>query len=193
VPAGNLLGQENGAAEIFNRAINVERMGNGTANARALLALAARYASKRKAFGRPIRDYQGVNFKIAECITKLDAAAALGFGAAKAIDDGVGDLNYQRRLCSEVKKYVTTVNWEVINDVMQILGGIGYTNIFPVERALREARLAMIWAGTNEVMNVVIQHEYFRELLRSDAVVGRDVEADVPWSRDDAQAEKVFE
>ncbi|MGV8059782.1 MAG: acyl-CoA dehydrogenase family protein [Smithellaceae bacterium] len=193
VPTENLIASEDSGEEIFNRMINVERIGaNGTQNTRALLAMAARYANKRKAFGQRIRNFEGVSFKIAESITKLDAASCLAYAAAKSMDDGIGDQSYQRRLCSEVKKYVTTVNWEVINDVMQILGGIGYTNVFPVERALRESRLAMIWSGTNEVMNVVIQHEYYRELLQT-GVTGRDMEKDVPLTEEEAAAEKIYE
>jgi hypothetical protein len=60
---------------------------------------------------------------------------------------------------------------------MQILGGIGYTNIYPVERLLRDVRLITIWTGTNEIMDLVIQHEYFRELL-AEKITGRDVELD---------------
>ena len=60
---------------------------------------------------------------------------------------------------------------------MQILGGIGYTNIFPVERLLRDVRLITIWTGTNEIMDLVIQHEYYREFL-AEKPAGRDVESD---------------
>jgi alkylation response protein AidB-like acyl-CoA dehydrogenase len=64
-----------------------------------------------------------------------------------------------------------------VNDAMQIMGGIGYTSVYPIERMLRDTRLAMIWTGTNEVMNLIIQHEYYRDLLsRGDE--SRDVEAD---------------
>jgi acyl-CoA dehydrogenase len=60
---------------------------------------------------------------------------------------------------------------------MQIMGGIGYTNVYPIERLLRDLRLAMIWTGTNEIMNLIIQHEYYQEVLRLRPGV-RDVEAD---------------
>jgi hypothetical protein len=60
---------------------------------------------------------------------------------------------------------------------MQILGGIGYTNIFPVERMLRDVRLITIWTGTNEIMDLVIQHEFYREFLAA-KIQARDVEAD---------------
>ena len=66
---------------------------------------------------------------------------------------------------------------------MQIMGGIGYTDVYPVERLLRDARLIMIWTGTNEIMDLVIQHEYYKDLLAK-GPSGRDVEPDA------AQAEK---
>ena len=193
VPEENLLGEENGGAKIFYQMMIPERMVSGpTGGARAMLEIAARYAEKRKAFGQKIRNFQAVSFKIAESITKLDAANALAYAVAREVDGGVGTSGYRRRLVSELKRFSTQVQWEVINDAMQILGGIGYTSIFPVERALRDARLLMIWTGTNEVMNIIIQHEYYRELL-SKGVEGRDVEADIALTESEATEEKVYE
>jgi len=159
---------------------------------RAILEIAARYANKRKAFGQPIRNFEAISFKIAECVTKIDAVSAFAYAVAHTIDEGVGTAGYQRRLVSEVKRLATQTHWEVVNDAMQILGGIGYTNVFPVERALREARLPMIWTGTNEVMNLIIQHEYYKELLAR-GVEGRDIEADVSLTEEQLAEEKIYE
>ena len=117
-----------------------------------------------------------MSFKVADSVTKLDAASSLVHTTAITIDQG---LNHRlaRRMVSEAKKFCTEVAWEVVNDAMQIMGGIGYTSVYPIERMLRDTRLAMIWTGTNEVMNLIIQHEYYRDLLsRGDE--SRDVEAD---------------
>ena len=193
VPGENLLGEENGGAKIFYQMMIPERIVSGpTGGARAMLEIAARYADKRKAFGQKIRNFQAVSFKIAESITKLDAASALAYAVAKEVDEGIGTSGYRRRLVSELKRFSTQVQWEVINDAMQILGGIGYTSIFPVERALRDVRLPMIWTGTNEIMNLVIQHEYYEELLPK-GVEGRDVEADIALTQSEAAEEKVYE
>jgi hypothetical protein len=73
---------------------------------------------------------------------------------------------------------------------MQVLGGIGYTNVFPVERIFRDIRLSTIWTGTSEVMNLIIQHEYFNELLRAEKQ-SRDVEMDAKES--EAPDEKIYE
>jgi alkylation response protein AidB-like acyl-CoA dehydrogenase len=78
----------------------------------------------------------------------------------------------------------------VINHAMQILGGIGYTNVYPVERMLRDSRLMMIWTGTNEIMSLVIQHEFYREFLRREAQ-GRAPEPDAAEA--EREDEKVFE
>ena len=70
------------------------------------------------------------------------------------------------------------------------MGGIGYTDVYPIERLLRDGRLSLIWTGTGEIMNLLIQHEYYKELL-AHGPAGRDIEADALST--DAEAEKVFE
>ena len=104
--------------------------------------------------------------------------------------DKLGSTGYTRRLVSESKKFATDTAWEVINNAMQVMGGIGYTTVYPIEKLLRDARLMMIWTGTNEIMNLIIQHEYFKEVLDRTARV-RDVEQDAPEAT--AEAEKVYE
>ena len=193
MPRENLVGKENEGAKVFYKLMVPERLLSGGAGGpRAILEIAARYANKRKAFGQTIRNFEGVSFKIADCVTKLDAVSALSYAVAKTIDDGIGTPGYQRRLVSEVKKFATQTNWEVVNDAMQILGGIGYTNVYPVERALREARLAMIWTGSSEIMNLIIQHEYYKEILAK-GVEGRDIEADVGLTEEQLAEEKIYE
>jgi len=188
-----MLWIENRGWEVFYKMMIPERLPSGAmGGARAMLDMAARYAHRRKAFGQTIRNYEGVNFRIAESLAKMDAVEALTHAAARTIDDNIGSAGYQRRLVSEVKRLGTEIKWEVLNHAMQILGGIGYTRVFPVERALRDARLSMIWTGTNEVMNLIIQHEYYKELL-SREIEGRDVEADVTVSEQEAEEEKVYE
>ncbi len=192
VPRENLLGTIDGAAEIFYRMMIPERMTSAAGAigmARAALEIAARYSDRRKAFGDKIRRFQAVNFKIADSITLLDAARGLVYSAARSVDAGQ-DAGYCRRLVSEAKKFSTEAAWQVINHAMQIMGGIGYTNVYPIERLLRDARLIMIWTGTNEVMDLIIQHEYYNEILKPLSQV-RDMEADAQESGQ--EEEKVFE
>src|SRR4030043_1100840 len=193
VPAENLLGKENEGAKIFYKLMIPERLFSGGAGgSRAILEIAARYANKRQAFGQTIRNFEGVGFKIADCVTKIDAVSALAYAVAKTIDDGIGTPGYQRRLVSEVKRLSTQTHWEVVNDAMQILGGIGYTNVFPGERALGEAGVAMIWIGSSEIMNLIIQHEYYKEILAK-GIEGRDIEADVPLTPAELAEERIYE
>jgi len=193
VPRENLLGEENGGAKIFYRMMVPERiLSGGMAAMRGILEVAARYANRRKAFGLRLRDFEAVSFKIAESITKIDAVSAFAYAVAKSIDDGIGSHGYQRRLVSELKVLATQTAWEVANDAMQVLGGIGYTSVYPVERALRETRLPLIWTGTNEVQNLIIQHEYYKELLAR-GVEGRDIESDVALSEEELAEEKVYD
>ncbi len=165
VPRENLVGEEDGAAVIFNRMMIPERLtsaGGALGMARAALDVAVRYSSRRKAFGRHIREFQGVSFKVADAIMDLDAARGLTCLAAKMADSG----RDARRFVSEAKRFSTEMAWRVVNHAMQILGGIGYTHVFPVERLLRDIRLIMIWTGTSEIMNLIIQHEYYKEVLK---------------------------
>jgi alkylation response protein AidB-like acyl-CoA dehydrogenase len=191
VPVENLIGTENGAGDIFYQMMIPERMTSAAGAlglGRAALEVAARYSDRRKAFGQKIRAFEGVSFKVAESITLLDSACSLVHAAATAIDGG-DDPGRVRRLVSESKKAATEASWSVVNHAMQILGGIGYTGVYPIERLLRDARLALIWTGTNEIMDLVIQHEYYRELGLSST--GRDIEADAPEGA--IEGEKVFD
>ena len=192
VPQENIIGKEGQGGEIFYRMMIPERMTTAAGilgTARSALEIAARYSDKRKAFGTRIRDFQAVSFKVADSVTKLDAASSLVHATAMTIDRGL-DRKLARRMVSESKKFATEVAWEVVNDAMQILGGIGYTSVYPIERMLRDTRLAMIWTGTNEVMNLIIQHEYYRDLLaRRDE--SRDVEGDALEAEE--MEEKVYE
>lgn len=178
VPSENLVGQENGAAAIFYRMMIPERLTSAAGaigGAQAALDVATRYSTKRKAFGQHVKNFQAVSFKVADSITQLDAARALVQTTARCVDSGAPDA-LQRRLVSEAKKFATETAWSVVNHAMQIMGGIGYTNVYPIERMLRDTRLIMIWTGTNEIMNLIIQHEYYRELQQG--TESRDVEQD---------------
>ncbi|MEJ2716029.1 MAG: acyl-CoA/acyl-ACP dehydrogenase [Deltaproteobacteria bacterium] len=192
VPEENIVLGLNRGAEVFYQMMIPERMtvaGVSTGAARTALEIAARYSNRRKAFGSKIRDFQGVNFKIADSITKLDATRGLTYMTAAAVDSQ-GSTGYTRRLVSESKKFSTEAAWEISNNAMQIMGGIGYTNVYPVERLLRDARLMMIWTGTNEIMNLIIQHEYYREVLKDTPEI-RDSESDAAEAF--AEDEKIYE
>ena len=191
VPVENVIGGDNGGARVFNQMMIPERMTSAAGPlgaARAALEIAARYSDRRKAFGQKIRAFEAVSFMVADSVTMLDAARALVQAAARSID--IEDEPARvRRLVSEAKKFATESTWQIINNAMQIMGGIGYTNVYPIERLLRDSRLSMIWTGSNQIMNLLIQHEYYRELGVRQPM--RDVEADAPDAG--KEEEKVYE
>jgi len=193
VPDDYRIGEVNGGAAIFNRMMVPERLTSAAGaigTARTALEMAIKYSTRRKAFGMPIRNFQAINFKIAESVTNLDAARALIYTAARAADSADKGLPMDpRRLVSEAKHFATDAGWEIVNVAMQIMGGIGYTQVYPIERLLRDMRLAQIWTGSNEIMKLLIQHEVYKmmELPLRD----RDVEMDaMEWYK---EAEKVYE
>jgi alkylation response protein AidB-like acyl-CoA dehydrogenase len=188
VPKENLIGELNGGALVFHQMMIPERLTSAAASlgVKAGLDIAVRYSDKRHAFGQPIRDYQGVNFMVADAITLLDAARSLVYMAARAVDT---DAPNSRRLVSQAKKFATDTAWNVANKAMQIMGGIGYTNVYPIERMVRDIRLSQIWTGTNEIMNLLIQHEYYKEVLSSPGDM-RNVEMDA--GEKESAAEKCY-
>ncbi len=164
VPKENLVGELHGGALCFHQMMIPERLTSaaGCLGVWGALDLAVRYSDKRRAFGQEIRKYQGVSFKIADAITQLDAARALTYMAARAVDANYPNV---RRIVSEAKRFATEAAWDVVNNAMQVMGGIGYTDVYPIERILRDIRLGMIWTGTSEIMNLMIQHEYYNQVL----------------------------
>jgi len=193
VPVDNLVGKENEGGKIFYRMMVPERLTSAAGalgGARAALEIAMRYTTRRKAFGVHIKDFQAVSFKVSESITELDAARSLVYTTARAIDSGQVPAGRLRRMVSESKKFATEMSWHVINHCMQAMGGIAYTNVYPIERALRDCRLIMIWTGTNEIMNLIIQHELYKEMSDGKAA-GRDTEFDAPEAYN--EEEKIYE
>jgi acyl-CoA dehydrogenase len=188
VPAENLLGEENNGSAIFYQMMIPERMtsaGGAIGMGRAALEVAARYSTRRKAFGMEIKNFQAVSFKVADSITSLDTARGIVYLAARSVDAG-NPAGKSRRLVSEAKKVATENAWKIVNNAMQVMGGIGYSNVYPIEKMLRDVRLIMIWTGTNEIMDLIIQHEYYKELA-AEGIQGRDIELDA------AEAEQVDE
>ncbi|MFX1315672.1 MAG: acyl-CoA dehydrogenase family protein [Promethearchaeota archaeon] len=179
VPHENIILGEGMGSKIFYQMMVPERLTTASGFiglARACLQIATKYSTKRKAFGQSIKNFEGVSFMVADSITLLDAARAIVYNTAKSIDAGAPPA-LQRRLVSESKKFSTKACWKVINNAMQIMGGIGYTTVYPIERLLRDARIGEIWTGTTEIMNLIIQHEYYKEILSEKWLV-RDVEQD---------------
>jgi alkylation response protein AidB-like acyl-CoA dehydrogenase len=181
VPEENLLGRLHGGAAVFETMMIPERLGTAAMTigaARPALEIATGYTLKRKAFGQPIHHYQGVSFQVAEAAMLLDAARSMVDTTSRAVVAGAPPATI-RRLVSETKKFVTEACQKVAHNAMQVMGGIGYTDVFPLERIVRDLRLASIWTGTNEVMSLIVASEWYREHRKERAAARtRDHEAD---------------
>ncbi|WP_086824070.1 acyl-CoA dehydrogenase family protein [Streptomyces sp. NRRL B-24572] len=120
--------------------------------AQAALDEAVSYARERRQFGRPIVDFQGLRFLLADMATKVEAGRALYLEAARLRDEG----RAFGRCAAMAKLFCTDAAMQVTTDAVQVLGGYGYTADFPVERYLREAKMLQIVEGTNQIQRVVI-------------------------------------
>jgi alkylation response protein AidB-like acyl-CoA dehydrogenase len=189
VPESNLVGRLHDGNTVFNAMMVPERLTSAAGPigmGRACIEIAVRYADKREAFGRAIKRFEGISFKVANCTTQLDAARGLVYRAAKKADTG----QWVRKEVSQAKVFATEAGFTAVHEAMQILGGIGYTDVYPLERLYRDARLATIWTGSNEVQRLIIQNEVFQEIHSEDKTLKRDIELDTPGAH--KTEEKVY-
>ncbi len=196
VPRENIVGGLHNAYAVFNTMMIPERLGTAAMTigpARSALEVATRYTSKRKAFGQVINRFQGVSFQVADAAMLLDASRSLVYSTSRAVDAGEDERRI-RRMISETKKFVTTSCQEAVRNCMQVMGGIGYTNVYPIERHARDLSLASIWTGTNEVMSMIVAHEWYGEEAarrEKEKAFRRDFEMDAAEAA--AEEEKIFE
>ena len=193
VPKENVVGKINGGSEIFYTMMIPERLLTAAmtiGTAQPAVDIATNYTTKRKAFGKVINRFQGVSFQIAEAVMLLDASRSLAYTTARAVDEKV-DPGRVRKMISECKKFITESCQKAVHNSMQVVGGIGYTNIYPIERIHRDLRLSSIWTGTSEVMSMIIAHEWYKEFLQLKETRARDFEADAEEAF--AEEEKIYE
>ncbi|HEY0839032.1 MAG TPA: acyl-CoA dehydrogenase family protein [Vulgatibacter sp.] len=161
IPAENLMGAEGDGFKWAMIALDGGRIGIGSQAlgiGRAALEASVAYAKDRKAFGHPIADFQGVSFKLADMKTELDAARLLTLRAAWLKENG----RPFTREASMAKVFASEAVNRVVAQAVQIHGGYGYVDEFPVERHLRDARVTTIYEGTSEIQRVVIAREILR-------------------------------
>lgn len=149
------LGEEGQGFAIAMSALDAGRLGIAACAvglAQAALNAATDYAVTRQQFGRPIADFQGISFMLADMATSIAAARALYLDAARRKDDGL----VFGTEAAMAKLFATDIAMQVTTDAIQVLGGYGYTRDFPVERYFREAKVLQIVEGTNQVQRMVI-------------------------------------
>jgi len=164
VDSSLMLGEPGQGFTILMDELDSERTaiaGEAIGYGRTPYEVAVKYSDEREQFGRKIRLFEGISFKIADMAMKLEAGRALTLTAARMYDQGM-------KITKEAaiaKLYTTEAAIEIANSALQVLGGAGYTTEYPVERFLRDARLMTIGGGTAEILRFLIQREVFRESL----------------------------
>jgi acyl-CoA dehydrogenase len=155
VPAANRLGPEGGGFLMLMQKLQQERLVvaiYSQANAEKVLADTIEYAKERQAFGRPISKFQNTQFKLAECAAKVEVGRA--FLDRLVAEHAAG--KYLVKECSMAKLWQTEMYGEVVDTCLQFFGGYGYMLEYPISRAYMDARVQRIYAGTNEIMKVII-------------------------------------
>ena len=155
VDADRLIGEEGQGFTIALSALDGGRLGIAACAvglAQGALDYAVDYAKQRKQFGRPIIDNQGLSFLLADMATAVESARALYLSAARRRDAGEA----YGRYAAMAKLHATDVAMKVTTDAVQVLGGYGYTQDYPAERWMREAKVLQIVEGTNQVQRLVI-------------------------------------
>jgi alkylation response protein AidB-like acyl-CoA dehydrogenase len=164
LPADRLIGEE---GKGFGYAMTTLDFSRPAIAAQALgiaqgaLDVAARYANERQQFGKPIAEFQGVSFMLADMASHLEAARLLVYKALALCDAGDARMTY---FSSIAKCFASDAAMRITTDAVQVLGGYGYMREYPVERFMRDAKITQIYEGTNQIQRVVIARELLRAL-----------------------------
>ncbi len=163
VPAENLVGKEGQGFVNFMRTLDSGRIGIAALSlgiAEGAYELAVRYAAVRKQFGKPIAEFQGISFQLADMATEIEAGTHLMFHAAWLSQHGKPfskEAAMAKLFCSELAMRATT-------KAVQVFGGYGYTKDYPVERMMRDAKICEIGEGTSEIQRMVIARHVLKEI-----------------------------
>ncbi len=159
VPVANLIGGvENGGWMNAMKAFDHSRPAVAAAalgNARGAMEEAWAYAKERKTFGKPISQHQSISFMLADMATKIEAARLLAYSAASAIDNG----ERATLKSAHAKRFAADIGMEVTTDAVQVLGGYGYSEEYPVARRMRGSKIYQIFEGTSQIQRLIISRE----------------------------------
>jgi alkylation response protein AidB-like acyl-CoA dehydrogenase len=163
VPDANRIGE---VGQGFTAAMHTLDRSRPTIGAQAVgiaqgaLDFSIAYMKERKTFGHPLADNQGLQWMVADCAMKIEAARHLVYRACAIVDEGDphGELSQTGAMA---KCFASDVAMQVTTDCVQFLGGYGYTNEFPVERMMRDAKITQIYEGTNQIQRMVIAKKQF--------------------------------
>jgi alkylation response protein AidB-like acyl-CoA dehydrogenase len=163
VPAANRIGAEGEGFRIAMSGLNGGRVNIASCSlggAALALETATAYLQTRRQFGRPLSEFQALQFKLADMATELEAARLMVRRAAHALDELAPEA---ASLCAMAKRFATDACFQVANEALQLHGGYGYLRDYPLERIVRDLRVHQILEGTNEIMRVVIAREMLKD------------------------------
>jgi hypothetical protein len=165
IPQSNLIGKEGEGFKIAMKGLDGGRINIATCSigtAQAALIEAQKYMNEREQFGKKIGEFQALQFKLADMTTELVAARQMVRLAATKLDDNHPEATTYSAMA---KRFATDVGFNVCNEALQIFGGYGYIQEYPLERYVRDVRVHQILEGTNEIMKMIIG----RRMLMEDA------------------------
>ncbi len=163
VPKANLVGEEGQGFRIAMSALDGGRLNIGACSlgpAQACLDQALAYVKERRQFGKPIGEFQALQFRLADMATELEAARVLLHKAASAVDAKSHEAS---KLAAMAKRLATDTGFKVVNEALQLHGGYGYLRDYPIERFFRDVRVHQILEGTNEVMRLIIARHLLKD------------------------------
>jgi alkylation response protein AidB-like acyl-CoA dehydrogenase len=163
VPAANRIGSEGEGFRFAMMGLDGGRLNIAACSlggAGAALDVAKGHLGVRRQFGRRLADFQGLQFKLADMATELEAARLMVRSAADALDKGDPRAT---QLCAMAKRFATDAGFDVANQALQLHGGYGYLKDYPLERIVRDLRVHQILEGTNEIMRVITARELLRQ------------------------------
>ena len=167
LPADRLIGQEGTGFVLAMRILDHTRVGiaaQAVGVAQGALDFALGYVQEREQFGRPIAEFQGLQFKLAEMGMKIEAARSLTYAAAGRSELNDPELPF---FGAAAKAFASDTAMEVTTEAVQLLGGYGYTQDYPVERMMRDAKITQIYEGTNEIQRVVMARELLKKARKT--------------------------
>lgn len=159
IPADRMIGGEGTGFETAMRTLDHTRVtiaAQAVGVAQGALDYALGYALERQQFGKPIADFQGLQFMLADMGMKVEAARQMTYAAAGRSERGDTDLTF---FGAAAKCFASDVAMEVTTDAVQVLGGYGFTRDYPVERMMRDAKITQIYEGTNQVQRIVMARQ----------------------------------
>ncbi|CAN5639044.1 acyl-CoA dehydrogenase [soil metagenome] len=176
VPALHRVGEEGRGFKACMVILDIHRptvAASSLGIAQSALDIASSYASKRRQFGKPVGQFQGMQFKLADMAMKIEAARALLYSAVEELDSG--DMSRLSLLASMTKCHVSDVAMEVTTEAVQIMGAYGYSREYPVERFMRDAKINQLLEGTNEIHRMLIGKRLLDEAAANPAPLRRQV------------------